>query len=218
MSLAPTPTQFELFPSASARRSHAARTGFQFRDICISLDNCIIGCVGLILTLVFFYSLGVEKGRRVVYRQVKIAPKNHPLLSTKNGIMPASLGENNRRPEARTTVRPVDPGSMVENQMKRLEPVVQPANVLPVQPSAIEQAPKREILENLYTIQVASYKASHDAQKEAMRLKQKGHDSFVIPKGSYTILCIGKFVEKAQAQRASKTLKGKYSDLLVRRM
>ena len=44
-----------------------------------------------------------------------------------------------------------------------------------------------------YTIQLASYKSKSFAQKEAELLKKKGFVPLVIPKGSYTILCVGKF-------------------------
>ena len=69
-----------------------------------------------------------------------------------------------------------------------------------------------------YTVQVASYKSTNGAQKEAATLKQKGYsDVHILSKGKYVILCIGSFQKKEEANLFSqKNLKSRYQDLRVR--
>jgi len=47
---------------------------------------------------------------------------------------------------------------------------------------------------------------------------RKNHKDFVLPKGSYSIVCVGKFILKNDAARYSRKLKKKYNDCLVRRL
>ena len=73
--------------------------------------------------------------------------------------------------------------------------------------------------EKLFTIQVASFKLKANAQREAARIKRMGHeDIFVVPKGNYSIVCVGKFAQRDEAKKFSGRLKEKYNDCLVRRL
>ena len=73
--------------------------------------------------------------------------------------------------------------------------------------------------ERIFTIQVASFKLRKNAQREADHLKSIGHeDAFVIPKGSYSIVCVGKFAQKVEAKKFSSKLSNRYNDFLVRRL
>ena len=71
-------------------------------------------------------------------------------------------------------------------------------------------------IKKFYTVQVASYKGEKYAQKEASLLKQKGYDILVLPKGAFSIVCVGKFKEKEEAKNFSQKLKKQYKDCLVR--
>ena len=78
---------------------------------------------------------------------------------------------------------------------------------------------KTQEQEKLFTIQVASFKQEKYANQEADRLRQNGHsDTFVIPKGDYSIVCVGKFIGKDEAKKFSGKLKKRYNDCLVRRL
>jgi hypothetical protein len=114
------------------------------------------------------------------------------------------------------------------------------AVAMPVKPAAVPRRPAIEVVdaeeglsrgdvvlamqvpagtEDLYTIQVASFKlGSKYADKEMSNLKSSGHETFILPKGNFSIVCIGKFKGKAEAQQFSKKLKSKYNDCLVRRL
>lgn len=69
-----------------------------------------------------------------------------------------------------------------------------------------------------YTIQLASFQSKGLAQKEAGLLKQKGLAAVVIPKGNYSILCVGSFSSKDTAGPLLSQLKKKYHDSFVRRL
>jgi len=50
------------------------------------------------------------------------------------------------------------------------------------------------------------------------KLKKKGYEIFIVQKGSYLVVCAGKFFEHDEAEGFSTKLKNKYKDCLVRRL
>ena len=69
-----------------------------------------------------------------------------------------------------------------------------------------------------YTIQIASYQTKTYAQKEAESLKKRGFASLVLPKGTYTIVCVGNFANEKTARPLLSELKKRYQDCFVRRL
>lgn len=69
-----------------------------------------------------------------------------------------------------------------------------------------------------YTIQVASYKTRKFAEKEAGLLKKKGYRVWVVPKGKYTVVCVGNFNNKGSAQSLLSEMKKRYGVCLIRRL
>ncbi len=71
-----------------------------------------------------------------------------------------------------------------------------------------------------YTIQVASYVTEGAAQKEGERLKRQGYSTLVLKKGKYTILCVGEFNSREQAQSFLSVFKKQkaYRDCFIRRL
>lgn len=78
--------------------------------------------------------------------------------------------------------------------------------------------PKEKEVPANYTIQVATYKTSSFAQKEAEKLNKKGFATMILQKGEYILLCVGKFLNKKEAELALKELKKKYQDCFIRRL
>ncbi|MCM8791943.1 MAG: SPOR domain-containing protein [Candidatus Omnitrophica bacterium] len=68
-----------------------------------------------------------------------------------------------------------------------------------------------------YTIQVATYKTSDYAQKEANKLKKNGFDTMIISKDKYILLCVGKFLNRHEAEIVLAKLKKRYEDCFIRR-
>ncbi|MCM8757868.1 MAG: SPOR domain-containing protein [Candidatus Omnitrophica bacterium] len=69
-----------------------------------------------------------------------------------------------------------------------------------------------------YTIQVATYKTSSFAYKESEKLKKKGFLTMILQKGDYILLCVGKFLNKKEAELALRELKKEYRDCFIRRL
>jgi cell division septation protein DedD len=85
----------------------------------------------------------------------------------------------------------------------------------------IPEEKMNEILEPKYTIQVASFKKQHNAEEEADKIREDNtfdHDVFVVRKGDYSIVCVGRFYERSEARNFSQKLISEYQDLLVRRL
>jgi hypothetical protein len=197
-------SQFELFPGVSPYIPEAGKPASLTKDLTLSLENIIVLCIIFIVTLVLFFSFGVERGKRVVLVPKADSDKAE-MNATENeagGLKSAADVEVVQ--QGKTVVFPVDvPQEISEENESAVQPPVE----------------KTEEQEKLFTIQVASYKKEKDAQREADRLKGIGHnDTFVIPKGDYIIVCVGKFMQMSDAKKFSGQLKKQYNDCLVRRL
>ncbi len=75
----------------------------------------------------------------------------------------------------------------------------------------------KEYIQN-YTIQVASFLNRVNAQKEADILKRKGLSSLVLSKGKFSIVCVGNFAKRGEAESLLSKLKKQYQDCRIRRL
>ena len=75
----------------------------------------------------------------------------------------------------------------------------------------------KEYIQN-YTIQVASFLNRINAQKEAAILKRKGLSPLVLPKGKFSIVCVGNFSKREEAESLLSKLKKQYQDCRIRRL
>lgn len=161
--------------------------------------------VVIVISMVTAFSIGVERGKR------KIAAQAH-----------------RRVPLQETAVPLVEQEDSVKEPIPVAEPVVplKTEVTAPVIQASLEVVPLTEpqksevekIQEKQYTVQVASFKKEKYAQEEAEGLKQSGYEIFVLPKGKYSIVCVGKFAQKDQAKEISNRLRKKYKDCLIRRL
>ena len=189
-------SQFELFPGASSKSSDRTKSRFFMSKVTFSFENFIVLGIVIIMGMIMSFSWGVERGSKRV-------------SSNKTG----------------------SDASVLKNETD-LEPDILDATVIPVKetvPSIVkEQASKisKELevigdkatksMEKVYTIQVASFKTEEYAQKEAMALRKEGYEIIVIPKGKYSIVCVGKFFHYGEAKSFSGRLKKRYKDCLIR--
>jgi len=74
-----------------------------------------------------------------------------------------------------------------------------------------------EYIQN-YTIQVASFLNRVNARKEADILKRKGLLPLVLPKGKFSIVCVGNFSKREDAEILLPKLKKQYQDCRIRRL
>ena len=176
------------------------------------------------------YSLGIEKGKR--WRTVSNRPQT--------GVRPSKPVPRPLTPAVQAAAKPVVVNNLKNKNLNEVKPAVPAAlpamanapTVISAKPNAVANPDKTLILTKpedapvvitanlgkFYTIQIASYKSEKIAQREADLLKQKGYDILVVPKGSFFIICVGKFNQKEQAKSYSQKLKKQYKDCLVRSM
>ena len=192
-------SQFELFPGASKNIPETGRPTHLTKDLTLSLENIIVLCIIFVMSLVLFFSFGVEKGKWVA----NISNEDH-LAQGSEKVASDSAGSDAKTKQGERVVFPVDiPEDVIEGS----------------DPAIGEPLRINDEYEELFTIQVASFKLRKNAQKEADRLKSNGHeDAFVLPKGSYTIVCVGKFSQRAEAKKFSSKLPSRYDDSLIRRL
>jgi septal ring-binding cell division protein DamX len=68
-----------------------------------------------------------------------------------------------------------------------------------------------------FTIQIASYGKEEFARQDALLLKAKNFQSFLIHSGKYWLLCVNTFSNKENAIAFLKKLPGQYRNSQVRR-
>ena len=186
-------TQFELFPFFQGRPAAIARPRYLSKDLTLSVENIIVLCIICIMTLVLFFSFGVERGKRIV--------KSSSAQTAEAAVqIPAAAADAQ------------SPGPAASEKAVRAE--MSPGKPVPADAQSSPQ--KKE--NGAFTIQVASFKDRDLARKEAKALKQKGYQIFVLPKGSHSIVCVGKFTLRDEAREFSNNLKNRYNDCLVRRL
>jgi preprotein translocase subunit SecF len=69
-----------------------------------------------------------------------------------------------------------------------------------------------------YTVQVATFRTETYAQKEADRLKKRGLETLIIPRGGYVTVCVGNFSGRKEAKISLNQLKKTYQDCFIRRL
>src|SRR3989338_3464786 len=175
-------SQFELFPGETKSYS-PPRSRYFWSQITLSLENVIVVSIAIILLMVFSFSLGVEKGKRIVRASLKseILKAKEVIAREVEGAFKAKMSTTLARAKqallqamqnAPTVSSVASPAPMsVLREPKRAEAAAVPQTVVQ-QPSVISPAPQPiaadpDTLKNLYTIQVASFKKEKLAQDEA---------------------------------------------------
>jgi cell division protein FtsN len=70
---------------------------------------------------------------------------------------------------------------------------------------------------NRWTVQVATYKSESYAQQEALGLKNKGFDTFIIKSKDFYLVCVGHLASQGQADSFFQKIQAKYKGSQVRR-
>ncbi len=197
-------SQFELFPQSKNNPQEPEKKRFLLRDLTFPIENIIVILIIVVMGFVLAFSYGVEKGKMTDFSTAE-ASKNNDAKLTENAII---------EPPTETKIQVVEKDSARSNSASSK---VKEEKIEVLKIPAIEEI-EEDVPLNNYTIQVASFKREVNARKEALTLKKKGYESHVVPKGSHSIVCVGKFIAKLEAERFSSKLKNKYKDCLVRRL
>ncbi len=190
-------SQFELFPRHNEEKGPDLPKGrVELKDLTLSVENIILLSIIFVMGFVLFFSFGVERGKKIAQRSIE----NTPITQYSQAEEQVTAAAVQPQPEEE-----IDPLKAVEED--EIREVIE-----------VPQVEEIKIPENIFTIQVASFKLERNAKKEAETLRGKGFEGYVIPKGSYSIVCVGKFDKRSEAKQFAGQLPHRYNDYLVRRL
>ena len=206
--------QFELFPGTTISSDDAGKPKYLLASLTLSLENLVVLLILCIMLTVFSFSLGVEWGKRVAGLEAEhrsiVVRQQTPVVKK---IVPGNVN---------ATVAPAVGNLLSSSKLKQAgvhvsSSVAGSPQKIVIQNSVAQPKPLVD-LSKPYTIQVASYKDVQYAQMEEVGLKKKGYETLILTKGDYSILCVGRFTNKDEANGFARRLKYQYKDYVVRRM
>ena len=156
----------------------------------LSYENIVLLFIVFIMLLVIFFSLGVEKGKKII--RVDTAEKGIPFAMQ---APQAEEAEGFKTPILKT----LESETLLEAISEDLEII-----------DASDNRP--------YTIQVVAYKKENAAKKELDRLKREGHEEFVIPSNDWFQVCAGRYSNREASKKDLNTLKDKYPTCYFRKI
>ncbi len=188
----PRQIQYDFITGSNEPRREKSKWSFtDLFKVTLNPEHIIIGLVFAIMLSLISFSLGVEKGKKIVSVQTK-----DEKIVIKDDVA-------TKKKEAEPQIKEV---TVKEEKPKLIEKKA---------PASIET---KEINVDAYTIQVASFKKKSFAEKEAVRLQKYGYEIVILPKGEYVIVCVGNFQSKKEAESFSAKLKKQYNDCIIRRL
>lgn len=178
-------------------------------QISLSLENLVILSIVAIMVVIFSFAMGIERGRRLALSVPEQSEASHANVAVVKNGKDAVKADVKALPVESQKIKAVTLSSQTMVKGK-------PAGNAAVAPVSAGMTAAGS---GAYTVQVATYKNERPAQRAADLLKQKGFkDVYVLPKGSYTIVCVGNFQRKEDSSDTRRQLKGLYRDSLVRRL
>jgi hypothetical protein len=194
--------QLELFTAQGDSGALKPRTvNNSFLSYLRAYEKVILIIIGVALTSIVSFSLGVEKGKRIPIRKNGINFDLAQKVQVSGQIQPVAK-QPLRQQQPAFKAAPVNmqaPATVIENKTTINTPAI------------------KSIIGN-YTIQVASYKSKTYAQIEAAALKREGFVTLTLAKGNYIVLCVGNFNTKETAQSMLSQLKKRYQGCTIRRL
>ncbi|MCX5707401.1 MAG: SPOR domain-containing protein [Candidatus Omnitrophica bacterium] len=178
-----------------------------FLDYVKLYEKAILVTIGFLLTGIVAFCLGVERGKTCAISSVGA---RFDVGGQKDEQAPTNVISSKR--ENPKVILPQSQNSglsfSIKGQLKNM-PVKQEI-IIPESPAQQDKS--------AYTIQIATYQARDGAEKEMVKLRQKGFSPLVMKKGSYNVVCVGTFNNKETARSLLTQLKSKYRDCYIRRL
>jgi cell division septation protein DedD len=185
--------QFELFPANSATLEDINKPKFLLANLTLSLESLVIFTILGIMVALFSFSLGVERGKHVAAQAL-----DERVSAAWN------VGARTVAPAVVAAVPAVEQVALAPQAQKSF------ARLKPVNNHGFMQGMR-------YTLQAATYGNEEYARQDAVLLKDKGFQSFLIKSGKYWLLCVGNFSNKESASSLLRKLPGQYRSSQVRR-
>ena len=205
------PSQIELFPSDLTGPALIGKPRQALKDLTVSPENMIVWAIVLVMVFVLAFSSGVERGKKAPSVALTEEKINFEDKGQNAIIVPSATATDKVKAKDKSVVSKASSIVSEKNVKEEKASPKKDSKVLKVKES-------KELAQGSYTVQVASFKVKDRATQEAKQLEKIGHQIFVLSKGSYSIVCVGKFEQKEQADKLSKKLKGRYRDLVLRRL
>jgi len=192
-------SQIDFLSHVGGKAEGSAPPRYMAAQISLSLENLVIFSIVAIMVVIFSFSLGIERGKGVA-----LTPAAGSDLDVKEATTPSKGAGKVEKASGKTEVKEFKSDTQdVKSHMPAVKAV----------------AKAKPVASGAYTLQVASYKGIKSAQREADKLKQKGFDKvYVLPKGTYTIVCVGNFQNKEDASDVKRQLNNRYQGSVVRRL
>jgi cell division septation protein DedD len=194
--------QGELFPEfriTSIRKpKHFIRQDIALRKkiaLKISYENLILLFIAFIMLLVIFFSLGVERGKRIALRSNRIK-----IIEHSENIVEKNVADKTEKIK-------VGPFNARE-----------PSKIKLVKNNTAIKQDIADTTAKPYTIQVIAVKKQKNAKKEIQRLKKEGYEAFLIPAKEWLQVCVGKYVNKADAKKDLANLRERYPTCYLRKI
>ncbi|MDD5504544.1 MAG: SPOR domain-containing protein [Candidatus Omnitrophica bacterium] len=184
--------QKELFDDFVSEGKKASLKGFFGKKPKFSINLCLehitFVFIGFIVLSAIVFSIGVEKGKSL-----------SPLGAVDTQLLPSSGGKVQFEENA-VSGEPVPPRLKIREDASALSGPAVPEDVF------------------LFTVQIASYAREDTAVKQVGILKARGNEAFVLKKGDYYIVCVGRFKNKQDADARVKTMRKVYADCISRKI
>ncbi len=207
-----------LQPTKLAKKPLGDDTARKIHTITLSNEQLIFAFIGLIILLVTCFSLGVERGKRIVagkqWRPEEEAVAEKGVI-TEEKMQVALVKEKTQalvEPQAPVKPqRPVKLQSPVEPQAPvKLQRPVKDNKV----PEKITVAQKKTLP---FAVQVAAYTGNNQAEKEKRLLESKGYGVEIAKSGKYFVIYVVGFADRKEAGIALEKLRERYKDCFVRK-
>ena len=162
------------------------------------MDHTLVVSLLGIVVFVLAFSLGVERGKAIASEKlINVAPLNGVIAKVSNQTKDIStevvVSQLSESPSASSEQVEAQVPSHAEGEDVALVESGADATAAEPAPSVVD------LPESFYTIQMVTYVDSGRAQKQVMRLKEIGHEGFVVPSGRYYQVCIDQFKARSQA-------------------
>ncbi len=209
-----TTPQFDLFTQGRASSGEFPHDSPARISAIRKYDKILLLSISFIVTVIVSFSLGVEKGKRMM------ALKSQAVFDTAMVRKTPPVAERSAPAKGLA----VSTGGQISMQAPQ-QPVstaAEPAQIEPVSgrdPGQIQTVlPPAGNKGRAFTIQIATFKTRAHALKEMTALKQKGYPVYLTSKGKYTVLTVGNFSDKEAAKPILSKLKKNYQDCFIRRL
>jgi hypothetical protein len=186
--------QFELFPANSATLEDINKPKFLLANLTLSLESLVIFTILGIMVALFSFSLGVERGKHLAAQAL-----DERVSAAWN------VGARTMAAIPLLTAPAVSPERVTVPAVEKRIPEQRSGGI------------RSTIFGARYTLQAATYGNEEYAQQDALILKAKHLQPFLIKNGKYWLLCIGNFNNKEGAAALLKKLPSEYRSSQVRR-